>query len=131
MDSARLFFGSRSIAPLAAPGLEDDNCCWGVLYSGRPNGSSRRHSRCTGSGRSAGKKSALFKDRFCAACCHPDGFLVLTDRVRAMKITIGEPVLKNSRTMCAWTVGHTSGATPFRVVNHTFCCVGPNLVIFG
>jgi hypothetical protein len=51
--------------------------------------------------------------------------------VRALKIPIGEPVLKNNRTACAWTVGHTSGTPPFRVVNHTISCVGPNLVIFA
>ncbi len=104
--------------------------CWGALFSGNSNGSEHRHSRCTGSVSSAGNKKMSFPDRFCAACRHPDGFLVPTDRVRALKIHIGEPVLTNSRTTGAWTVGQMSGSPPFRVANNTLSCVGPNLVIF-
>jgi len=107
--------------------------CWGeALCDGSPNRwYGRRHaSMCTGTGRSAGKKNATFKDRFCVACCR-DGVMVPTSMVRAMIAPTSVPFLQNSRSAgCAWSVGHVSGCPPFRVVNHTNACNGPQLVIF-
>lgn len=109
-----------------------DSCCWGmVLTCGSTNMLYRRRiSTCTGTGRSAGKKNASFKDRFCSACCR-DGVLVPTSAVCAMVSPTGVPFLQNSRSAGSpWTVGHVSGCSPFRVVNHTTACNGPQLVIF-
>lgn len=103
-----------------------DNCCWSMVFGGL---SARRASRCTGVCNGPSKKSVLLIDRFCAACIR-DGFFVPLDRVRALRSPNGEPVLRNNRTACAWTFSTAGGFPPFRVVNHTFCCSGPHLVIF-
>jgi hypothetical protein len=106
-----------------------DNRCWSALLAGEACDFSRGNSRCSGSSRGIGKKSITFKERFCLQCCR-DGFFVPAHRVRALPIRQGEPFLQNNRTPGVWTVGHVLGLPPFRVVNHTFCCNGPHLVIF-
>jgi len=103
-----------------------DSCCWGATLS---HGSNTMQSTCTRKSRTdAGTKNA-FKDRFCSACCR-DGVMVPTAMVRAMIAPTGEPLLQNNRSACTWTSGHVSGCPPFRVVNHTSLCRGPQLVIF-
>lgn len=106
-----------------------DSRCWTVTLSGLSGSNYDHISRCTGIGRSTGKNTVTFKDRFCAACCHY-GVMVPTTRVRVIRDPKGNKLLQNNRTACAWTIGHMSGFPPFRVVNHTFGSRGHQMVIF-
>lgn len=94
--------------------------CWGAVLS--DNGS-----WCTGV--EYGSMKVSFNGRFCATCLR-DGFSLPTYRVRALYNLIDKPVLNNTRNGVVWNVADVSGIPPFRIVNNTFNCSGPGLVIF-
>lgn len=93
--------------------------CWGNILSGKV--------RCTGS--DYGRKTMSFRGRFCETCMS-DGVSLPTYRVRALYNPINNRVLTNTRNGGVWNVAHVSGIPPFRVVNNTSGCSGPQLVIF-
>lgn len=104
-----------SLAP-AQGTRREANQCWGQMLSGAkdcgvPDSSDRRH----------------LQSRFCLNC-RTDGIRIPADRIRVQPPELNGNISNNAAGL--W-MRHKSGTMPYcRVINQTFQCNGPRLVVF-
>lgn len=97
-------------------GRREASQCWGQLLSGStdcgvPDMSDRRH----------------LQSRFCLKC-RTDGIRIPEERVRVLPLELHADIVNSAAGL--W-MRHRSGTMPYcRVVNQTFQCNGPRLIVF-